>query len=231
MNRAILAILLPLFFLPAAPARAAEPGEHAIAIPAWFSETFLDFREDVAGIDGSQTDNSALSAGAVYVFTRSGSSWSQQAYVKASNTEAGDGFGRSPALSGDGNTLAVGANSEDSNATGIDGIQTNNLARGAGAVYVFTRSGSAWSQQAYVKASNTGAEDLFGQSVALSGDGSALAVATPNEDSSATGINGNQTDDSAVQAGAAYLYWRRSTTICPQSGPLRLRSDLFLLAP
>src|SRR5690606_19867542 len=98
--------------------------------------------------------------------------WSQQAYIKASNTDAGDWFGFGVALSGDGNTLAVSANSEDSNATGIDGDQADNSAPDAGAVYVFVRDGQAqWSQQAYIKASNAEADDGFGYSVALSRDG------------------------------------------------------------
>ncbi|EHL21181.1 Integrin alpha beta-propellor repeat-containing protein [Acidovorax sp. NO-1] len=121
------------------------------------------YREDsnATGANGDQGDNSAVDAGAVYVFTRVGSTWSQQGYVKASNTDANDFFGTSLALSGDGNTLAVGATGEDSNATGINGDPVDNSATLAGAVYVFTRSGSTWSQQAYVKASNTGAEDRF----------------------------------------------------------------------
>ncbi len=108
------------------------------------------------GIGGNQADNSAPGAGAVYVFTRSGTAWSQQAYVKASNTDADDRFGDSVALSADGSTLAVGAVVEASAATGIGGNQADNSAQDAGAVYVFTRSGTTWSQQAYVKASNTG---------------------------------------------------------------------------
>ena len=158
------------------------------------------------GINGNQGDNSASCSGAVYVFTRSGTSWSQQAYVKASNTGANDYFGRSVALSADGNTLAVGAIYEDSSATGINGNQGDNSASGSGAVYVFTRSGTIWSQQAYVKASNTGAGDLFGASVALSADGNTLAVGASGEDSSATGINGNQGSNTAGQSGAVYLY-------------------------
>jgi hypothetical protein len=141
----------------------------------------------------------------VYVFSRSGSTWSQQAYVKASNTGADDSFGYSVALSADGNTLAVGATGEDSNAIGIGGDQTNNSAGQSGAVYVFSRSGSTWSQQAYVKASNTGADDGFGYSVALSADGNTLAVGATGEESNATGIGGDQTNNSA-SAGAVYLY-------------------------
>jgi hypothetical protein len=58
----------------------------------------------------------------------------------------------------------------------------------------------------YFKASNTDAHDGFGYSVALSGGGNTLAVGTFTESSSATGINGNQSDNSAGQSGAVYLY-------------------------
>ena len=88
------------------------------------------------GVDGDQADNSAVNAGAVYVFTRDGGGrWSQQAYIKASNTEAEDFFGTWFALDGD--TLAVGAESEDSSATGVTGDPADNNAIDAGAVYVF----------------------------------------------------------------------------------------------
>ena len=72
-----------------------------------------------SGVDGDESDNSAFNAGAAYVFVRSGTNWSQQAYLKASNTRAGDFFGVSSALSGD--TLVVGSVQEDSNATGVNG--------------------------------------------------------------------------------------------------------------
>ncbi len=164
------------------------------------------FEEDstATGINGNQADNSAQDSGAVYVFTRTGGVWSQQAYLKASNTEAGDLFGWSVALSGD--TLAVGANSEDSAATGANGNQADNSTNERGAVYVFTRSGGVWSQQAYVKASNTGAGDSFGHSVALDGD--TLAVGANHENGAATGVNGNQADNSAQGAGAIYVFTR-----------------------
>ena len=68
--------------------------------------------------------------------------------------------------------------------------QADNSAGNAGAVYVFVRSGTTWTQQAYLKASNTGVSDQFGYSVSLSGD--TLAVGAFSEDSAATGVNGNQ---------------------------------------
>lgn len=126
-------------------------------------------------------------------------------YLKASNTGTSDEFGTSVALSGDGTTLAVGAPLEDSNATGIGGIQTNNTATDAGAVYVFRRSAVTWAQEAYVKALNTDANDAFGCSVALS-DGALLAVGATGEDSNATGVGGSQTDNSASSSGAVYIY-------------------------
>ena len=129
--------------------------------------------------------------------------WSQQAYIKASNTETLDIFGVSLALDGD--ALAVGAESEDSSATGINGDQTDNSASNSGAVYVFTRdAGGIWSQQAYIKASNTQAGDRFGTMITLDGD--TLAVGAENEDSSATGVAGDQADNSAMDAGAVYVF-------------------------
>ncbi len=173
------------------------------------------------GIGGIETDNSATNAGAVYVFTRSGTTWTQEAYIKASNTGADDQFGISVALSDNGNTLAVGATGEDSALTGTAGIvdetTAGNAAPGAGAVYVYTRSGTTWTQQAYIKASNTGADDQFGTSVALSSDGSTLAVGAIGEDSSAIGIGGIETDNSATNAGAVYVYLRSGTTWTQQA--------------
>jgi hypothetical protein len=220
-----------------------------------------------SGVNGNQADQSAQDSGAAYVFTRSAGVWSQQAYLKASNTETGDQFGGSVALSGD--TVAVGAHNESSDAVGIDGDQANNRAARSGAVYVFTRNGVDWSQQAYVKASNTATNGGFGGAVALSGDtlvvgspgessiatssgaayvftrvagtwtqqarlkasnagtgnftnngilfggslalaGDTLVVGAPAECSSATGVNGDQTNTGAVASGAVYAFTRQA---------------------
>ena len=326
------------------------------------------------GVNGNQADDSIPQAGAVYVFTRSGNAWTQQAYIKASNTGNagvgdvpgdGDQFGFSLALSDDGNTLAVGATSEDSNANGINGNQADNSAssrrrrvrlrrergntwtqqayiksdaspmahrrrsvrifrraerqrqhaggrrlrrrrigahgqrpdrrdaerirrrlrvrprrrhvepagvhqdlerrrgrllgrvrraerrrqhagdgvdrRGlplhrsraccrrrtasatrrpipsSGAAAVFTRNGTTWTQQAYVKASNTGPNDWFGVRLVLSGDGNTLALGAQNEDSAAQGINGGRTMKRRDDAGAVYLFTRTGTMWAQQA--------------
>ena len=101
----------------------------------------------------------------------------------------------------------MGARIEESGATGINGDQADRSALDAGAVYVFTRKAGSWSQNAYVKASNTGAYNEFGVAVALSGDGGMLAVGAHLEPSASTGINGNQADKSVLNAGAVYVYY------------------------
>jgi len=126
-------------------------------------------------------------------------------------------FGWSVTLSGDGDTLAVGATNEDSNATGIGGNEADDSAVDAGAVYLFVRDDmDAWSQQAYVKASNASANDLLGIHVALSSEGDVLAVApatatpSPSAPTTKTATPSASTvtrpNDSAAGAGAVYLY-------------------------
>jgi len=154
------------------------------------------------GVNGDQADNTAVSSGAAYVFIRKGASWSQEAYLKASNADSGDYFGASVALSGD--TLVVGARNEASGAAGVDGNQEDNTAPYSGAAYVFVRNGSVWSQQAYLKASNATKFDGFGDSLALSGD--TVAVGADCEASAAMGVNGDQLDNSADKSGAVYVF-------------------------
>jgi hypothetical protein len=179
------------------------------------------------GINGDQTDDSVYGAGAVYVFDHDGDTWTEQAYVKASNTGITDNFGYAVELSADGNTMVVSAYFEASSATGINGDESDDSIPQAGAVYVFTRDGETWGQQAYIKASNTGHMpadeneigdgDQFGFSIALSDDGNVLAVGAIAEDSAATGINGDQADNSALSAGAVYLFERQGGTWSQQA--------------
>lgn len=145
-------------------------------------------------------DSISSNSGAAYLFTRSGASWTQQAYLKASNPDAGDRFGSSLSLAADGNTLAVGADEENGGATGINGNQADNSAANGGAVYIFSRNGATWTQQAYVKASDTQAGDYFGTCVSLACDGNTLAVGARGE------------DDLAAESGAVYLFTRADSS-------------------
>lgn len=161
------------------------------------------------GINGNQADTGCASAGAVYVFTRTGETWTQQAYLKPSNTKAGFFFGDSVSLSGD--TLAVGAWGESGCARGVNGdeqAQSPGDACGAsGAVYVFTRTGSTWSQQAYLKASLLDPNGLnhenFGKTVAISGN--TIAVGAPQQGFS-------EGCPPCLYLGAVYVFTRSDTT-------------------
>ena len=147
----------------------------------------------------------------MYTFSRSGTTWTQDAYIKASNTYSGYTFGACVAWSSDGTTLAVGSEGEQSAATGIGGSQTDRTAPGSGAVYVFSHT-TGYAQQAFIKASNTGGDDRFGRYLATSSDGNTLVVGAFNEDSASTGLDGQQTNDSQPNSGAAYLFQRSSST-------------------
>lgn len=161
---------------------------------------------DANGVDGDQNDESAPTSGAAYVFVREGTTWRQQAYLKASNSDTGDEFATSLAISGD--TIVVGALGEESAAQAINGNQDDNTTLQAGAAYVFTRRGETWSQEAYLKPSNTGDFDSFGNAVAISED--TLVVGALNESSSASGVNGEENDDSMLSSGAAYVFQRNN---------------------
>lgn len=145
------------------------------------------FGEDscAVGINGDQSNNACENSGAAYLFRFEDDTWYQQAYVKTSNTDSGDVFGHALDLSANGNTL---------------------VASGAGGAYVFRFDGIAWYQQAFVEASNAQATDRFGLTIALNATGNTLAIGAPGEDSSATGINGDQYDESATDSGAVYVF-------------------------
>ncbi len=157
------------------------------------------------GIDGV-VDESATDAGAAYVFVRSGTTWSQEAYVKATNTDAGDTFGFAVAI--DSSSLAVGAPKEASASTGVGGDASDNSLVDAGAVYTYRHDMLGWFTVDYVKPDVTGAGDRFGERVAFSleFDGTRhIAAGAQYEDSAAVGYDGDALDDSSPNAGAAYL--------------------------
>jgi hypothetical protein len=159
---------------------------------------------DSTGVN-SFANNNADQAGAAYVFVRNGQTWSQQAYLKASNTGFNDQFGTAVAVSGD--TIVVGAPLEDGGGAGIN-PPSNEDATASGAAYVFVRSGSTWTQQAYLKASNPGANDNFGSAVAI--DGNTVVVGAYLEDGGGTGVNPPPNEGSG-DSGAAYVYVRNGT--------------------
>lgn len=215
-------------------------------------------RSAATGIGGDPSDSSADGAGAVHVFVRTGATWSQEAYVKASNTRANAQFGSAVALSDA--TLVVGSKNESSDASGVGGDQTNTYGPGTGAVYVYSRSTTAWSQQAYLKATPWDGTRpyVFGHSVGLSGNtvvvgarhnpnnpegtvfaftrtgatwsayahietpspfwgngnygdslavsADTLAVGSMRDSSNATGINGDEQNQSAGESGAVFVF-------------------------
>jgi hypothetical protein len=159
--------------------------------------------------------------GAAYVFVRNGNTWTEQAFIKATNPRPYNSYGVKLALSGDGNSLAVTAYLEDSGGQGVRGPELlpflalpfledwrerKDEAEESGAVYFYTRTGTTWTPRAYIKGSNTQAGDEFGSAVALSRDGRIMAVGAHNEDSAAKGLSGNQADNSADDSGAAYIF-------------------------
>lgn len=154
----------------------------------------------------ASTDNNALSSGAVYIYERSGSNWTQTAYIKASNANSEDHFGSTLSLGQ--NTLVVGAKDEDSSQRGITlNSSPLNDSLNSGAAYIYRYNGVNWSQESYLKAINSDANDNFGSSVAMSGD--TIAIGSPGESAYITEISNNEsasTSNDAQNSGAVYIY-------------------------
>ncbi len=144
---------------------------------------------DTALIGAARNDDGGYDSGSAYVFTRTGTTWQQRAKLLASDAESGDWFGESVSLSGD--TALVGASLSDD-----PGSYT-------GSAYVFTRSGTAWSQQAKLMADDASWYSFFGCSVSLSGD-TAL-------------IGADEEDHAGLRAGAAYVFVRTGTVWTQQA--------------
>lgn len=138
--------------------------------------------------------------GSVYVFVRSGTTWTQQAKLFETTGGPLKSYGYSLSLSGD--TLAVGARWDDH-----DGL-TN-----AGAVYVYTRTGTTWTLEQELTASDADNYDTFGFSVSLSGEslavGSYLKDRAPNPDAGGvyvyTRAAGTWTEQAALEGAGATL--------------------------
>jgi len=165
--------------------------------------------------DGSELLDTGLQpdSGAVYLFSEGPNGWQQTHYIKSPNPQASDYFGRSLAMSENGNVLAVGATGEDSDITGIQNSPTDyshGIKSNSGATHIFSLDSGAWIHDSYIKASNTGVGDIFGHSVSLNAGGDMLIVSSPNEDSNVTGIITDSSDqsrlDESSNAGAVYLF-------------------------
>ena len=159
-----------------------------------------DGSEIAAGVDTGYVNG--FSTGKVALFARTGSAWTQETTLPASNTGGAIG---GIAFSADGTRLALGAAGDRSCSRGYGGDPTDTGCMGAGAVYELTRTGTAWSE-VYIKAPNTDAGDNFGTAVALSADGATLAVGAYAEQSRATGVNGDQSDNTGQIQGAVYVF-------------------------
>ncbi len=144
---------------------------------------FIDIDGDTMAVGAPLDDDNGADSGSVFIFTRTGTVWSEQAIVTPTGGAAGDHFGDTLALIGD--TLIVGAHLDDDN--GAD----------SGSAFVFTRSGTTWTQEAQLSSSDAAAGDYFGDSVSLDVD---LAI---------VGAPGN--DDAGADSGSAYIFSRSGT--------------------
>ncbi len=139
---------------------------------------------DTALVGANGDDDNGAYSGSAYVFVRSGSIWTQQQKLTASDGAADDGFGTSVSVSGD--TALVGANGDDDNGSA------------SGSAYVFVRSGTTWSFEQKLTASDGAADDFFGYSVSVSVD---TALVGAHED-----------DDDGSRSGSAYVFVRSGST-------------------
>ena len=133
---------------------------------------------DTAVIGASGDRDAGFNTGSAYVFVRSGTSWTQQAKLTAGDAAADDTFGFSVSIDGD--TAVVGAPFDD---------DAGNF---SGSAYVFVRSGTSWTQQAKLTASDAAAGDLFGFSVSIDGDTAVVGVLLD--------------DDAGTSSGSAYVF-------------------------
>ncbi|MCD4650466.1 MAG: T9SS type A sorting domain-containing protein [Candidatus Cloacimonetes bacterium] len=139
---------------------------------------------DYAVIGTTYDDDNGNDSGSAYIYHRNGTTWTEQAKLTASDAAAADRFGKAVSISGD--YVAVGAYFDDDN--GND----------SGSVYVFNRSGTSWTEQAKLTASDGALDDYFGFSVSL----------TDND----IVVGAYQDDDNGTNSGSAYVFIRNGTT-------------------
>jgi len=151
-----------------------------------FSEYAVALDDNTALIGAYYDDDKGANSGSVYVFTRTGTTWTEQQKLLAIDGAAGDNFGVSVTLSGD--TAIIGAPGDE------------NL---TGSAYVFTRTGTTWTQQAKLTAPDGVPDAFFGYPVSLSGD--------------TIMIGANQDDDNGYWSGSVYVFIRTGTTWTQQA--------------
>lgn len=144
---------------------------------------------DTALIGAPHNADNGLNSGSAYVFIRTGTTWTQQAKLLPPDGGEDDIFGASVSLSGD--SALIGAWNDDDN--GIN----------SGSVYVFTRTGTTWTQQAKLIASDGATQDCFGHSVSLNSN-TAL-------------IGAEQDDDNGELSGSAFVFIRTGSTWIQQA--------------
>lgn len=142
----------------------------------------------VAIVSSHNDDDGGNDAGAVYVFTFNGISWSQEAKLLAGDASANDKFGFTLNASPDGSKFIVGSPSDDDEGSN------------AGAVYIFSKNGGTWSQEAKLTASDATAGDEFGYSVSMNLDGTRVVIGTVKD------------DDDGSASGSAYIFSTDGTT-------------------
>jgi hypothetical protein len=170
------------------------------------------------------TDNASANSGAAYVYRRNGATWVQEAYLKASNADSGDWFGYSVAVGGpSGDTIIVGAIGEGSN--GVSGATDNSIS-GAGAVYVFRKTGPTWAQEAYLKPTSPETNAQFGYSVTISANTVAVGSSNAGGDVGSVSI---YTRSGAVWSPQATLTSSNAATTCEFGTSVALDTDTLVV--
>ena len=159
-------------------------------------------------INGDAFDTNCKDQGSVSLFNRKAGTWVAGDYIKAPNGAPDDEFGTSVALSNDGTVLAVGAPYEKGSLSGINPSMADKSGFNVGAAYIFESVAQSWSFSDFIKPESPVNGRFFAGNVDLSGDGDTLLIGAIRDNSVASGINGNQFDESAVYSGGAYVLKR-----------------------
>ena len=151
--------------------------------PEVFKKIAINSTGDTIVAGAQDATGSGSWSGVAYIFTRSGTTWSQQAKILPSTLGSADDYGSDVDISDDGNTVVVGSMYDDDNGTN------------GGAAYVWTRSGTTWTEQQKLLASDLENSAFFGTAVSISGSGDSIAVGS-------WGLG----EDANDQTGRAYVF-------------------------